>query len=138
MVKSVAKTVEKWDKRVSVAGPDYVDGIRSPEKDWEAESLAAKDRYEAELATSISEGRREAGIRKAGTAKWKSATEAKAKRWPDGVRIGKADYGRAMGEVLSFEDGVQRDIAAMPKATLEDRIARSIEWQRRMAEFKKR
>lgn len=137
MVKSVAKTVEKWNRRSGQAGPDYTDGVQNPRKDWQEKTLAAKARYENEIQAAIAAGRREAGVTRKGTAGWKSDSIEKASRWPQGIGFAKEEYNAAMSEVLAFEDIVQKEVDAMPNATEEDRIARSAHWQRRMRTFKK-
>lgn len=137
MVKSAAKTAEKWKRRVAGAGADYKDGVQNPSRDWETEALKAKARYESEMQKSIAEGRREKGIQKTGSAGYKANTVAKSDRWATGVNGAEGKFSSAMGEVLAFEQQVQNEVNAMPSTTLEDRLARSTHWARRMSEFKK-
>lgn len=84
-IKSVDKIAQKWNDRVQVSDADYKDGVQNPTKDWEEGALASKDNYEAGIRTSIEQGRREKGIKEAGTAKWKAKTVEKSGRWRTGV-----------------------------------------------------
>ena len=138
MVKSLEKTIEKWKRNVANATGYYLDGVESPDKDWQATSLAGKARYDAEIQKSISEGRREKGISRAGTAKWKTKTMAKSSRWSEGVNAAEEEARAGLGPVLSFETTLQSKINAMPNATLADRKARAAAWIDGMALYKKR
>jgi hypothetical protein len=137
MVKSVDKVADKWVKRVSVASTDYTEGISNPSRDWAARTEAAKARYTAGVQQAIAAGTREAGVRRTGTSGWKSKALAKSDRYASGVQGAESDFREAMGQVLAFEDSLQKKVNAMPDATLEDRIKKSAEWQREMAKFRR-
>lgn len=138
MVKSLERTTSKWKSRVSVATPDYEEGVRNPSKDWQAKALAAKERYQAELQKAISEGRREKGISARGTAGWQSKTLGKSSRWSEGVSLAEAEFNSEMSKVLSFEQALQSKINSMPSATLEQRKAKAVAWIDGMAAYRKR
>ncbi len=90
-IKSLDKIAKKWSDRVALSGVDYVDGVKSPTKDWESGALAAKGNYEAGIQQSIKQGRREKGIQEAGTKKWQDKTVEKSGRWATGVAGATAD-----------------------------------------------
>lgn len=136
VVQNLQKTVEKWQRRVSQSSADYKDGVQNPSRDWEKETLAAKERYEQQLQAAISEGRREKGIRATGSAGYKDATVSKAGRWADGVSKAQGAFSSSMSEVLAFQQTVQNEINAMPNATDADREARMLHQMRRMREFR--
>lgn len=139
MVKAVERTVKKWTDRVAVAAPDYEAGVKAPTKDWADRATAAETRWSTEIAKAATEKRFSAGVKTVGTSGWQEKTIAKGvPRWPEGVRIGRADYEDAIRNVLAFEDPLQKKILAMPDATLDQRIARMTAWVKGMAAFKKK
>jgi len=84
-IKSISQISKKWSDRVGVAGTDYVEGVKNPRKDWEENALAAKENYEQGIRLSITQGRREKGIKEAGTKKWQEKTVKKSGNWSTGV-----------------------------------------------------
>ena len=84
-IKSLDKIAKKWDDRVGVSSADYIEGVKSPTKDWAEGALAAKDNYNAAIQQSIQQGRREKGITEAGTQKWQKKSVEKSVRWASGV-----------------------------------------------------
>lgn len=87
------KIVDKWNRRVSIAGPEYEDGLRNPKADWEASTLAAVATWEAAMQEAIRLKTYEAGVREAGTRKWQERSLALGvARWPTGVAAAVGDY----------------------------------------------
>ena len=101
-VPSVDAVAEKWNRRVSQAGPDYEAGVSSPKKDWATETKAAEPRYKEGVVKAANEGRYGKGVSEAGTSKWQDkATTLGVQRWGPGVAQAKGDYVKGMGPVLS-------------------------------------
>lgn len=139
MVKSIERTVKKWDERVGVAADDYAAGVEAPTKDWETRTSASKPKYESELRRSMAEDAFTRGVKRAGTSKWKERIKAVGiERWPGGVAAAKGIFEAAMRDVLAFEDTLQKKILAMPDATAEQRIARTNAWIKGMMAFRKK
>jgi len=100
--KGIDKTLAKWQARVSVAAPDYEDGIKNPKKDWKSEAKAAEARYEDGVRAAIAEKRFGKGVEAAGTEKWqKKAIEVGVARWAPGVAAATEDYKAGMSKVLA-------------------------------------
>jgi len=92
-IMSLANIVSKWTRRVAVSAEDYEAGVRSPRKDWESETAAAESRWADAIREVIAKGLWLAGVRKAGTAKWKEKTLALGvPRWPTGVAAAVDDF----------------------------------------------
>jgi len=92
-IMTLAKIVNKWIGRVSIAGPEYKDGVTSPKRDWETETAAAETRWADAIREVIAKGLWLAGVRRAGTAKWKEKTlTLGVARWPSGVAAAEGDY----------------------------------------------
>ncbi|MBA7522552.1 hypothetical protein ES705_14671 [subsurface metagenome] len=101
IVKSAKKIAEKWGRVTPDRLTDYEEGVKNPSKDWETETLAAKDRYEAGIKDSIIRDAFSKGIKKVGTAKQKSKTILKGiVRWPEGVRGAEDDMEKGMEPVV--------------------------------------
>lgn len=91
-VKSVTKAADKFVARAAAATGDYKDGVNSTTDQAEA-AIAAKAAYEQGVQDAISRGAREAGLRKAGTQKWKTrAVQVGAGRFATGVQAARAEY----------------------------------------------
>lgn len=105
--KPLDQVVDKWQRKVAAAGPDYIAGVNNPKADWQAETSKAAGRYKQGVTQAAAEGRFEKGVAKAGTEKWKrGATGKGADRWPTGVAAAVSDYSSGMGEVLNTIGGV--------------------------------
>jgi len=105
--KPIEQVVEKWQRKVAGAEPDYRSGIENPKKDWEAATKAAEPAYKEGVTRAANEGRFGRGVAKAGTAKWKkNALEKGPGRWSSGVNMASDEYRSGMTEVLSVINSV--------------------------------
>ncbi|MQY77895.1 MAG: hypothetical protein GH151_01670 [Bacteroidetes bacterium] len=112
IVKSAAAIAKKWGRVTPERIADYEDGVRNPERDWEKETLDAEENYEAGIKASIANKSFSKGVRKAGTAKQKSASIIKGiPRWPEGIR----------GAVDAMESGMGPVVDVLSKLTLPPR-----------------
>jgi len=109
------KIVDKWNRRVSIAGPEFRDGLQNPKRDWEAATLAAVSAWESAMQEAIRLGSWAAGIREAGTRKWQErALSLGVERWGPGVAVAMPDY----------RSGFAPYHAALERLTLPARYAR--------------
>lgn len=97
VIKPMSKISKKWNSRVGVSSPEYIDGIKNPSADWEAEATSeqAEENYKAGINAAIARGARPAGIKKAGTKKWQDSAVKKSGRWSEGVT----------GAIDAYEEG---------------------------------
>ena len=103
-VPTAEEVAEKWQKRVSIAGPDYEAGVIDPGVDWAGPTKAAEGRYGEGVTKAISERRFGKGVAKAGNEKWKTKTATLGvSRWGTGVAAAQADYAKGMAPVLAAE-----------------------------------
>jgi len=106
--KPIEQVVEKWQRKVSGAEPDYRAGIENPKKDWEAATKAAEPAYKEGVTRAANEGRFGRGVAKAGTAKWKkNALEKGPGRWSAGVNMATDEYRTGMSTVLAKINSVK-------------------------------
>ena len=107
-VKPVDKVVEKWKNRASVAAGDYKDGVLNPKRDWAEATAQAEDAWKKGLTDAMSRGAYVAGVKEAGTDKWKKkASTVGATRFSDGVSSAVDEYKKKISEVLSILEGIE-------------------------------
>ena len=108
-IRSVEEIAAKYARVTPGRATDYADGVRSPKKDWKANTSAAKDAWAQGVQEAIGAGRFDRGVSKAGTEKWQRKTvDVGVPRWGAGVTAGKADYASGFGPY-------QAVIAALPE-----------------------
>ena len=92
-IKSMAAIRDKWTRVTPGRTEDYKLGISHPKRDWEAETLAAKDNWKAGIDAAHGKGLFEKGIVRAGTKKWQDKALKKGPgRFAEGVYIAGPDY----------------------------------------------
>jgi len=106
--KGVGQTVDKWQRRASVAQPDYLAGIQNPRQPWDQAAAAAEGNYKAGVTAAANAGRFGAGIRRVGNQAWQDgATKKGSGRFVEGVNLGGAKFQDRINQVLTTIEGVQ-------------------------------
>lgn len=94
-IKALSAIRDKWTRVTPGRIADYKLGIENPKRDWEAETVAAKDNWKAGIDSAAVKGLFERGVAKAGTKKWKDkALKLGPGRFAEGVYIAGPDYER--------------------------------------------
>ena len=107
-VKPVEKVVEKWKARASVAATDYKDGIANPKRDWAEATTAAQETWKKALTEAMARNAFAAGVKEAGTDKWKKkALAVGPTRFTEGVAAAVDEYKKKISEVLSIIEGIE-------------------------------
>lgn len=115
-IKPLGEIVEKWTGRVSISGPEFEAGVRSPKRDWASSAMAANDSWKAGVQDAVSRNAFFAGVRAAGTPKWQERTlTIGVPRWVPGVAAAGPEY----------EKGFAPFHAALAALTLPPRYARN-------------
>ena len=92
-IKSLAEIRDKWTRVTPGRTEDYKLGIAHPKRDWETETIAAKDNWKAGIDAAHGKGLFEKGITAAGTKKWQEKALKKGPgRFAEGVYIAGPDY----------------------------------------------
>ncbi|MBA7479420.1 hypothetical protein ES707_14854 [subsurface metagenome] len=92
-IASAADIAAKWARVTPGRTADYEAGVRSPRRDWKAETAAAEPRYKEAVTKAAAEGRFGRGVAKAGTAKWqRKAIDVGTARFGPGVAAAGPDY----------------------------------------------
>lgn len=94
-IKSMAAISEKWTRVTPQRTEDYRKGIENPRRDWETETIAAKDNWKAGIDAAAQKNLFAKGVAEAGSKKWKEKALAKGPgRFAEGVMIAGPDYER--------------------------------------------
>lgn len=92
-IKPLDKVTKTWAKRAAAARDEYLDGVQNPRKDWEQETAASVERYEAGLQASFANQSFQKGVADAGTRKWQTrASSVGPGRFSEGVRGAEPEY----------------------------------------------
>lgn len=94
-IKPLEQASDKWVRRAAVASPDYAQGVESPRQNWEEAAVAADSNYRAGVTAAANAGRFAAGVRAAGSEKWKrGALQKGPSRFTEGVTLAKDDWAK--------------------------------------------
>ena len=94
-IKSMAAISEKWTRVTPQRTTDYQKGIENPRRDWETETVAARDNWKAGVDAAATKGLFVKGVTAAGSKKWKDKALAKGPgRFAEGVALAGPDYER--------------------------------------------
>lgn len=92
-IRSAADVAKKWQEVTPQRAPIYEAGVKNPLRNWEEETLEAKERQKEGMRKAIQEDRIAKGVARVGNAKWQRNTVMKGPgRWSEGVRMAEADY----------------------------------------------
>lgn len=94
-IKPIDQSADKWTRRAAVAAPDYQTGVENPRTDWADASVGADANYRAGVTAAAAAGRYSAGVRTAGSERWKSNSLKKGPgRFSEGVALAKDDWAK--------------------------------------------
>ena len=92
-IKSLSSIVDKWTRVTPGRTEDYKIGIKNPKRDWETETLEARDNWKAGIDAAAAKDLFAKGVAKAGTKKWQEKALKKGPgRFAEGVYIAGPDY----------------------------------------------
>lgn len=107
-IKPIEQSGEKWTRRASVAGPDYVQGISNPRKPWQSSTTEGAQAYATGVQAAIAAGRFAAGVTKAGNAKWQENAKKKGPgRFAEGVAMAVGEWQKGFGPVQAAFSALQ-------------------------------
>lgn len=114
-VKSVSAAADKWNRRASVAGPDYEQGVKAPRVPQADAAIAANDSWKQGVNAAVGRDAFVKGVRSAGNEKWtRGSIEKGIPRYPQGVSVSQPAYQAA---VSPFLDVIQRTTLPPRKPT---------------------
>lgn len=94
-IKSLSAIRDKWTRVTPGRIEDYKIGVKNPKRDWETETIAAKDNWKAGVDQAAAKGLFPKGVAEAGTKKWQDKALTKGPgRFAEGVYMAGPDYER--------------------------------------------
>lgn len=106
-IKPIDQSADKWQRRASVAGPDYQQGIQNPRNNWQQAAAGADAVYRAAVTAAANAGRFAAGIAKAGNAKWQENAMKKGPgRFAEGVALAVGNWQKGFQPVQAAFAGL--------------------------------
>jgi len=128
-IKTLSAIRDKWTRVTPGRTEDYKLGIANPRRDWETETIAAKDNWKAGIDAAAARGLFDKGVTKAGTKKWQDKALKKGPgRFAEGVYIAGPDYEKGFAP---FREAIAR-VDLGPKFPRRD--PRNIERVKRVVE----
>jgi len=92
-IKTLSAIREKWTRVTPGRQTDYSLGIKNPRRDWEQETLAAKDNWKMGVDKAAAQDLFPKGVKLAGTSKWQEkALKLGPGRFAEGVYLAGPDY----------------------------------------------
>lgn len=128
MIPDAATVADRWAQSASQAQTRFTEGVQSTQVDPTALAIAQQAKLVTNFNQAVSNGRWQRALQRSGKQGWQAATVAKAQNYSTGVQASRSKYAEAIAPVLAIEAQLQSQIQSMPKATLQDSIARSVAW----------
>lgn len=125
-----------WQTGMANAGPKISAGIDRVTTAPGQKAAAKKDKYVAGVTASQDLWARRVAAVDLGT--WQTRAKAGVSRIAEGAQQKGDKYESAVGPVFAHMDSVLSRVDSMPDNTLEQRIQKSAEFQRGMAQYKQR
>lgn len=92
-IRALSDIRDKWTRVTPGRTEDYKLGIKNPRRDWENETLAAKDNWKAGIDAAAGKDLFAKGVKEAGSKKWQDKALKKGPgRFAEGVYIAGDDY----------------------------------------------
>lgn len=124
--KTPAESAEKWARKMSQAGPDYIAGINRVSQAPGAAAAANAEGYIAGVQQAVQTRKWQTNTAAVGLQEWKdSAINKGGARLTQGAAAAVNKVQAAQERIAPMIERAQADIANMPRTTREARIARS-------------
>jgi hypothetical protein len=129
-----AQWLDKWSRRLQAAGPDITAGVNRVTTAPGIAAAAAAPTMLANITTSVTSGAWAARVSAVPLQQWKDSMNNKGvSRIATGVQQAVNTKGQAVATFLSAVDAAVADANTTPRGGLEANIARSVAFQRSMA-----
>lgn len=127
--------LDKWGRRLGAAGQDIAAGVARVTTSPGASAAAAAPRWQAKMADPNTQKKWVAQVGAVSTQQWQTAmTQKGIPRLSQGITQAQATKTSRITNLLSAVDAAAADAHALPKGSLDQNIARSVAFQRSMAQ----
>ena len=94
-IRDVSVIARTWATVTPQRTAQYEAGVKSPLRNWEAATMAAKEAWKTGVQNAVTKGLFEKGVKRAGQASWQEGAIAKGvPRWGAGVALAETKYER--------------------------------------------
>jgi len=105
-IRALSDIRDKWTRVTPGRTEDYKLGVKNPRRDWEDETLAAKDNWKAGIDAAAGKDLFAKGVKEAGSKKWQDKALKKGPgRFAEGVYIAGDDYQKGF---QPFHEAIER------------------------------
>ena len=134
---SPGDAAKRWSSGASGAGTRYSEGVRNVTTAPGAKAAAKVDKYRQGVTNSVEKWRtRTAGV---SLSDWQEAAANKgASRYSEGVAQAEGKMAAFNQQFYPFLETVERELAAMPDLTLEQRAEKAKQAALKIAKFQRR
>lgn len=127
-MKTASQAADKYQRRVTQAGPDYTAGIQNAGS-WVEGATAAASRRNAGLQQAIADGRIDRGIVAKGDGGWKNAALAKGpQNYTASVQNARPKYEQGMTRAMQYQQAAAAATANIDTSTPGGRIQKLTTW----------
>lgn len=105
--KSAAKIAKSFVTYAPGRSEEYEEGVRTPKKDWAAETAAAEGNYEKGVEAGIKRKAFGKGVKRCGTEKQKAKTILNLNRWAEGIEKAEDTMRIAMEKVVAVLESIK-------------------------------
>lgn len=127
-MKTASQAADKYQRRVTQAGPDYTAGVQGAGS-WVEGATAAANRRNAGLQQAIADGRIDAGIVRKGDAGWKAATLAKGPtNYTNSVQNARPKYEAGMNRAMQYQQAAAAATGNIDTSTPAGREQKMLVW----------
>ena len=116
MAIDVARAADKWARRGAQSQTDFIAGVNAS-KDWNANTLAAKDRWASGVQEAAGNDMFGKGVSKVPTGTWRTKTAQKAGNWSGAAAAAKGDFQSGLSKTAPVIDGALSGYNRGPKGT---------------------
>ncbi len=110
-MKTAAQAASNWQASAGTAAANWQAGINAYTGDWAGVTANSYQNWVSGLANAQAQGLWQRGIQAAGTAGWKSASQAKAANYSTGFTAGSGEYTQAIQKVMG---ALQNIVPSLP------------------------
>lgn len=127
---------DKWVSRAGGASQDYLEGVRTTDKDPTALAAQNGARYIQGVQDAYNSGKWARRLQQVGKAGWQAAVEAKgAANYATGISASRDKYAAAIAPVLQAVAAGQAKVRSMPNVTPAQRDQRALAFIQHMRQF---